>query len=143
MAGPKSRIVRGALEGLSDLFEYPKVKKAMVDEVLKDPDSADIYPLRDPKDVDKSYQDIFETPGSAETELADFGDEFIEELASFVKRGEMPASLEAQAMIESLSEKGFRDEEIKFFFDRLLHEEAKRISEFGLFNWKPKSGTVQ
>ena len=136
MAG-KGKIVRGALGSLADLFEFPKVKKAMVDEVMKDPDFDEIYELRDPGNIDKSYEDIFELPGSAETELSDFGDEFIEELASFVKRGKLPSSPEAKAMIESLYESGLQDAEVKFFFDRLLHQEAKRISDFGLFRWKP------
>jgi len=137
MAG-KSKIVRGALEGLTDLealFGSPKVKKAMVDEAIKDPSTVASKGM--------SWEDIFDAPGSASPVLSDFGDEFIEELASFVKKGKTPSSPEALAMIESLSEKGFRDEEVKFFFDRLLHEEAEKISEFGLFNWKPKSGTVQ
>jgi hypothetical protein len=136
MAG-KAKIVRGALEGLADLFEFPKVKKAMVDEVMKEPDFDDLYELRDPGNIDKSYEDIFRAPGSAETELSDFGDEFIEELASFVKRGKPPASPEAKAMIESLYDSGLQDVEVKFFFDRILHQEAKRRSEFGLFRWKP------
>jgi hypothetical protein len=136
MAG-KSKIVLGALESLADLFTMPKVKQAMVEDAIQDPEVIDVHQIVDPyalveskAAINAAYDDIFDAPGSAAPALEDFGDEFLDEMIKFVEKGAIPKDPVAKSMVDSLFDRGFSDNFARLFID-------SEISDI----IKPKSGT--
>ena len=131
MAG-KSKIVLGALESLADLFTMPKVKQAMVEDAIQDPEVIDVHQIVDPyalveskAAINAAYDDIFDAPGSAAPALEDFGDEFLDEMIKFVEKGVIPKDPVAKSMVDSLYDSGLVDAQARFFIDAAIPDFAK------------------
>ena len=130
MAG-KSKIVTGALEGIADLFAMPKVKQAMVDDAIQNPEvleslgvePEDMYDMV--VDVNSAFDAIFDAPGSASTVLEDLGDDFLDEIISFVEKGKAPEDQIAKSMVDSLFDSGLEEKEARFFMDAALPDIIK------------------
>jgi hypothetical protein len=124
----KATAVRGALEGLVDLFTMPKVKQAMVDDALENPETLDALGVA-PEDMDdmvvdvnSAFDAIFDAPGLG---LEDFGDDFLDEIILFVEKGAIPKDEIAKSMVESLFDSGLKDTEARFFMDAAIPSRFK------------------
>ena len=130
VAGPKSKIVRGALEGLSDLFTMPKVRQAMVEDALENPEAIDMVEILDIKDplafldemgsIDNAYHQLYNDT----TQLQNFSDDFLDEVISFVDEGTIPEDKIAKSMVESLFDSGLKEKEARFFMDAAIRDVA-------------------
>lgn len=127
MAG-KSKIVRGALESLTDLFTMPKVKQAMVDDALENPETLDALGVAPEDmydmavDVNSAFDAIFDAPGLG---FEDFGDDFLDEMIKFVEKGAIPKEPVAKSMVDSLYDSGLVDAQARFFIDAAIPDIIK------------------
>ena len=116
---------RGALEGLADLFTMPKVKQAMVDDAIQNPEVLDSFGVAPEDmgdivvDVDSAFDAIFDSP---RLDLEDLGDDVLDEIISFAEKGAIPEGQIAKSMIDSLFDSGLEEKEARFFMDASLKE---------------------
>ena len=123
-------------KSLSDLFTMPKVREAMVEDALVNPGNTDMVELLDIKDplafldemgsIDNAYNQLYNDT----SRLEDFGENFLEEIVTFVKTGETPKDAIAKSMVDSLYDSGLKNKEARFFMDSEIPDIVK-----------PESGT--